>query len=43
MEKRIAALEVQVQKQQSHTPESTVRRLKEILLEQLSLCKADTP
>ena len=35
LEKRVAALEVQVQKQQLPTPESTVHHLKEILLEQL--------
>ncbi len=35
LKKRVAALEVQVKKQQLPTPESTAHHLKEILLEQL--------
>lgn len=43
LEKRVADLEEQVQKQQLPTSETIVLRLKEILLGQLSSCKADTP
>ena len=43
LKKRVAALEVQIQKQQSYTTESTARCLEKILLEQISSHKADIP
>lgn len=43
LEKRIAALEAQVQRQQSYMPEFTAHCLKKILLEQLSLQPFENP
>lgn len=43
LEKRVADLEAQVQKQQLPMSESTMHCLKEILLERLSSCATDNP